>query len=66
MLLEDAHWIDPTTQEALDLMVSRLRNTAILLVITYRPEFVAPWDGQHNVTTLNLNRLGRRQGAADW
>ena len=63
MIVEDAHWIDPSTLETLALMVERIRNAAILLVITCRPEFVPPWTGHGNVTLLNLNRLSRRQGA---
>ena len=62
MLLEDAHWVDPTTQELFELTISRLAQHRILLVITYRPEYVAPWVGQPNVTSLTLNRLNRRQG----
>jgi len=62
MLLEDAHWVDPTSQEAFELTVSRLTQHRILLVITYRPEYVAPWVGQPNVTSVTLNRLNRRKG----
>ena len=62
MLLEDAHWVDPTTQELFELTVSRLVQHRVLLVITYRPEYSAPWVGQSNVTSLTLSRLSRRQG----
>jgi len=62
MLLEDAHWVDPTTQEAFELTVSRLAQQRVLLVITYRPEYSAPWVGQPHVMSLTLNRLNRRQG----
>ena len=62
MLLEDAHWVDPTTQELFELTISRLTQHRILLVITYRPEYSAPWVGQPNVTSLTLNRLNRRKG----
>src|SRR5262249_32405570 len=37
MLFEDAHWIDATSQEALDLLVPRLRDMPVLLIVTYRP-----------------------------
>ena len=63
MLLEDAHWIDATTQEALDLLVPRVQERAVMLVVTYRPEYVPRRGEQAHVTTLNLNRLSRRQGA---
>ena len=39
MVFEDAHWIDPTSRELLDLMVDRVRRLPVLLVVTFRPEF---------------------------
>ena len=57
MILEDAHWIDPTTLESLGRMVERLKGLPILYLITYRPEFNAPWIGESHVTALHLNRL---------
>jgi class 3 adenylate cyclase/predicted ATPase len=60
MVFEDAHWIDPTSRELLDLTVERVRSLPVLLVVTFRPEFQPPWTGQPQVTTLALNRLDRR------
>jgi class 3 adenylate cyclase/predicted ATPase len=64
MILEDAHWIDPTTDELFTLTVERVRRLPLLLIVTCRPEYAAPWKGRDHVTTLSLNRLGRRHGAA--
>jgi predicted ATPase/class 3 adenylate cyclase len=64
VILEDAHWIDPTTDELFGLTVERLRDWRALLIVTCRPEYVAPWKGRDHVTALSLNRLGRRHGAA--
>jgi class 3 adenylate cyclase/predicted ATPase len=61
---EDAHWIDPTSRELLDLMVDQVRRLPVLLIITFRLEFQAAWGGQPHVTTLALNRLGQREVAA--
>ena len=63
-IFEDAHWIDPTSRELLDLMVERVRDLPVLLMITFRPEFQPPWAGQPHVTNLALNRLGGRDVAA--
>jgi predicted ATPase len=63
MAFEDVHWADPTTQEALNLLVSRIARLPILLLITYRPGFSPNWSGEPHVTTLTLNRLNRRLGA---
>jgi class 3 adenylate cyclase/predicted ATPase len=64
MIFEDAHWIDPSSRELLDTTIERVARLPVLLVITFRPEFHPPWTGQSHVTTLNLSRLGRREGAA--
>jgi class 3 adenylate cyclase/predicted ATPase len=63
-LYEDVHWIDPSTLELLDLLVERVCALPVLVALTYRPEFSPSWAGHAHVTTLPLNRLGRRQGAA--
>ena len=64
MVFEDAHWIDPTSRELLDLTLDRVLGLRVLLVITFRPEFQHPWSGQPQVSMLALNRLGGRDGAA--
>ena len=43
MVFEDAHWIDPTSRELLDLTVDRVRHLPVLLIVTFRPEFQPPW-----------------------
>jgi class 3 adenylate cyclase/tetratricopeptide (TPR) repeat protein len=58
-IFEDLHWVDPTTLELLERTVSRIRDMRVLALITYRPEFVAPWTGSDQVTLLMLNRLSR-------
>ena len=63
-VFEDAHWIDPTSRELLDLTVERIRSLPALLVVTFRPEFQPPWIGQPQVTMLALNRLDRRDRTA--
>ena len=61
MIFEDAHWIDPTSLEALGRAVDRIRTLCLLLIVTYRPEFEPPWIGRPYVTALTLNRLGERE-----
>jgi class 3 adenylate cyclase/predicted ATPase len=64
MIFEDAHWIDPTTRELLDLTIDRASRQPILLIVTFRPEFQQAWGGQPHVTVLALNRLGERDVTA--
>jgi class 3 adenylate cyclase len=63
MVFEDVHWSDPTTREGLDLIVDRVPTLRVLVILTFRPEFTAPWVGRPHVTMLSLNRLPVRQRA---
>ncbi len=64
MVFEDAHWIDPTSRELLDLTVERVGSLPVLLIVTFRPEFQPSWTGQPQVTMLALNRLDRHDRTA--
>ena len=64
MIFEDAHWIDPTSRELLDLTIERVRGLPVLLIVTFRPEFLPSWIGQPHVRVLALNRLDRRDRTA--
>ena len=64
MIFEDVHWIDPTSLEALNRTVDRIKTLPALLIVTFRPEFNAPWLEQSHATSVTLNRLGRREATA--
>jgi class 3 adenylate cyclase/predicted ATPase len=64
IVFEDAHWIDPTSRELLDLTVERVRTLPVLLIVTFRPEFQPPWTGQPQVSMVVLNRLDRHDRTA--
>ena len=38
-VVEDAHWIDPTSLELLDLHVAYASYARVLIALTFRPEF---------------------------
>jgi class 3 adenylate cyclase/tetratricopeptide (TPR) repeat protein len=61
MLFEDAHWADATSLELLNLAIERVRRLPVLLLITFRPEFEAPWKGLPDVAAVVLGRLDRSQ-----
>ncbi|MCC8973050.1 adenylate/guanylate cyclase domain-containing protein [Bradyrhizobium brasilense] len=61
MVLEDAHWLDPTSRELFDQIVDRLQDLPVLVVATFRPELAPPWTGFPHVTLLMLNRLPQAQ-----
>jgi len=60
MIFEDAHWSDPTSLELFGRAVDRIATLPVLLLVTFRPEFAAPWIGRPHVTALTLNRLAQR------
>ena len=64
LVFEDAHWIDPTSRELLDLILNRVSRLPVLLIVTFRPEFQHGWSGQSQVMVMALNRLGGHDGAA--
>lgn len=64
IIFEDIHWIDPTSLELLTLMIERLPKMRILLVMTARPEFTPPWPSHAHISTVQLARFNREDGAA--
>jgi class 3 adenylate cyclase/predicted ATPase len=58
-VIEDAHWIDPTTLELIELALDRVQGTRVFVLITARPTFVAFFASHPVVTRLTLNRLAR-------
>jgi class 3 adenylate cyclase/tetratricopeptide (TPR) repeat protein len=63
-VLEDAHWIDPTTLELVERCISTAGKIRMLAIITARPEFQHDLGTHRHLTRLTLNRLGRVQVAA--
>jgi predicted ATPase len=64
MIFEDAHWADPTSLEAFGRVVDRIRTLKVLLLVTFRPEFDAPWVGRPYVTARIINRLAEHEAGA--
>jgi predicted ATPase len=64
MIFEDAQWADPSSLEVFGLIIDRIRSIGVLLLVTFRPEFEAPWVGRPHVSSLVLNRLGERDISA--
>jgi class 3 adenylate cyclase/tetratricopeptide (TPR) repeat protein len=63
IVMEDAHWIDPTTQELLTRLIDSIKSARVLAIVTARPEFASPWAGRDHVASLALSRLGKTQCA---
>jgi predicted ATPase len=62
-VMEDLHWVDPTTLDFLSLLVDQGPTARILTLLTFRPDFSPPWTGRSHLTQVTLPRLPRRQAA---
>ena len=62
-VMEDLHWVDPTTLEFLTMLVDQGPTARILALWTFRPDFIPPWPGRSHLTQVTLPRLPRRQAA---
>ncbi len=60
MVVEDLHWLDPSTLELLQLLAEQGATVPLLLLYTARPEFRAPWPMRTHHSQLTLNRLSSR------
>jgi class 3 adenylate cyclase/tetratricopeptide (TPR) repeat protein len=59
LVLEDAHWIDPTTLELTTRLADTIGQARLLALVTARPDFAPPWLARPQATLLTLNRLSR-------
>jgi predicted ATPase len=62
-IVEDLHWIDPSTLEFLTLLIDQGPTARLLTLLTCRLEFHVPWGFRAHLTPLTLNRLPRPQVA---
>ncbi|TMA72506.1 MAG: hypothetical protein E6J77_25275 [Deltaproteobacteria bacterium] len=63
-LVEDLHWVDPSTLELLGLLAEQGATAPLLLLFTTRPEFSAPWPSRAHHAQIALNPLSRREARA--
>ena len=64
VVVEDAHWIDPSTTEHVGQMLTDMASQRLFVLLTARPEFRAPWSNSSQMVTLPLARLSRRETEA--
>ena len=60
-VMEDLHWVDPSTLELLSLLVDQGPTARILALFTFRPDFTPPWTGRSHFTQVTVHRLPRPQ-----
>jgi class 3 adenylate cyclase/predicted ATPase len=64
VIVEDAHWIDPSTTEFIGHLIEQVRSKRVLMVITHRPDFEPPWPYQPHIMALSMNNLSQRESLA--
>jgi class 3 adenylate cyclase/tetratricopeptide (TPR) repeat protein len=64
LAFEDLHWIDKSSEEVLKYVFESIPGARVLMVFTYRPEFVHTWGGKSYHSQVNLNRLSNRESLA--
>jgi class 3 adenylate cyclase/tetratricopeptide (TPR) repeat protein len=61
MIVEDVHWIDPTTLEFLKRSVGRIANERIFLIVTHRAYYNPDWLSGPSVNAIPLQRLAAQE-----
>ena len=61
---EDLHWIDKSSEESLRDLLESISGNRVLLIFTYRPEYVHIWGGKSYHNQVTLNRLSNRESLA--
>jgi class 3 adenylate cyclase/tetratricopeptide (TPR) repeat protein len=57
MVVEDLHWLDPSSLEFLQLLGEQGATAPLMLLYTARPEFRVPWPMRTHHTQISLARL---------
>jgi len=58
---EDLHWVDKSSEEVLKYVLESIPGARVLLLFTYRPEFVHTWGAKSYHSQITLNRLSNRE-----
>ena len=64
LVYEDLHWVDPTSQELLDILLDQIADQPVMILATARPTYEYGFGGHPIVTKFALNRLGKDQISA--
>ena len=64
MVFEDLHWIDKSSEDCLKDLLKIVPGAKVLLIFTYRPDFVHSWDSRSYHNQVTLNRLSNRESLA--
>lgn len=57
LIIEDLHWVDPSTLELLSILVTRSRVARMLTIFSFRPDFTPQWPTGQQIYRMTLVRL---------
>jgi predicted ATPase len=57
LVVEDLHWIDPSTDELIGVLIDRIKSLPVLALLTARPEFQSHWDDKPQLLSMPLQPL---------
>ena len=61
---EDLHWADRSSEDVLKYVLESIPGARVLMIFTYRPEFVHTWAAKSFHSQITLNRLSNRESLA--
>ena len=61
MAFEDLHWMDKSSEDVLKYVLESIPGARVLMIFTYRPEFVHTWAAKSFHSQITLNRLSNRE-----
>jgi class 3 adenylate cyclase/tetratricopeptide (TPR) repeat protein len=60
--IEDLHWMDKDSDDVSRYLLESIPGAKILLLFTYRPEYVQNWGGKSYHSQVTVNRLSDNEG----
>jgi tetratricopeptide (TPR) repeat protein len=62
--VEDLHWVDRSSEDTLKFLLETISGAQVMLIFTYRPDYVHAWGGKSYHSQVTLNRLSNREALA--
>ena len=64
LAVEDLHWIDRSSEDVLKELLEHIAGARVMLIFTYRTEYVHTWGARSFHSQVTLNRLSNREALA--
>ena len=64
IIIEDLQWIDHSSEEIINSLFDAISAAKVLILLTYRPDYVNQWGSRSDHKQVRLNRLSNRESLA--